>query len=1127
VDLEDVVQDVLMKVWQHFDSFKGETTAELFAWIHTLARHAIFDSFHKRDVANSDALISYRIMQALQTREASDTEQEMMREEAPRLRLAAQRLSERQSAVVEMRMKGLSLAEVAERLGMTTRDVQRTFAGAIRRLRNIMDELAHDRARPPSSESAGPPSPLVSEQTSSSPLFGTSVEQQVEESVRRLYDRLGLISTDPSSPCKINWREFEQLLFGSGEVQRAQQKADPGQARTNVPSSGQSAQGEALVEERMQVHSGIGQGPAQQATDSPTLDYVPAGDEAPPNLPRRYEILKPPIGEPWPKKGAMGVVWRVRDLQFKRPLAVKVMKTGRADSRLVRLFLREARITAQLPHPSIVPVHAMGWLADGRPYYTMKLVQGKTLAEILQAERHVKPLRMELLQVFARVCEAVAFAHRKGVLHLDLKPSNVMVGAHREVQVMDWGLAMLLDESEDQLGIWEALALAYGKGVLHVDLKPSNVMVGGHRDVQVMDWGLAKLVEHRGDQRGAAGPWPYMSPEQANGRIEQLDRRSDVFGLGAMLCEILTRKPPYHGTTPDDVMRQAREADLAEAYAGLESCGADAELVTLARACLSAEPKDRPADASVVEKRLTDYLASVDERLRLAERDRVVAEARAMEAWRRMLWVAVSAGLFVVLVLAAAFFVWRDHEARQKHLADILDKALTGAMSGDLDAADQATAEAEHAGASAGQLRMLRGQIALHRGQSKEARQHLEEAVRLLPKNVAAWGMLAAAYAADGHWERYDKAIREMDRLTPSTPEDFLFKGYAKAYLEPVPGLQTIEQAFDRRPMMSIALLLRAEVRGMVAQDTDNLHEAEEAVQDAKYARQLLHDNPTALWVSLQAHLAKAGVHEHRKESEQRRTELELAGKYADALKRFTALPEAVVYRWMYLREVGREEEVLDELRLASENTDHVYVTACCAQTLYRRGQPGDLEEALRVLEKRPDTYNDRLRPFVLAELDYHPEKHDWPARALEASKDFAKRTQDGLAVMNAQSLLCLLGNKPDAVKASKALLKQPERFYTLRREPIWRCLQYNAGVLTEDELVRQAGTSQWDQCLAHYYIAMTKLAEGDRKGAKEHFDKAFKTRAWGWGEYDLSWVFLSRLEKDTWPPWIPEARAK
>jgi tetratricopeptide (TPR) repeat protein len=529
----------------------------------------------------------------------------------------------------------------------------------------------------------------------------------------------------------------------------------------------------------------------------------------------------------------------------------------------------------------------------------------------------------------------------------------------------------------------------------------------------------------------------------------------------------------------------------------------------------------------VVEKRLTDYLASVEKRLYQAERDRAVAEARAKEARRRLLWVAASAGLFLVLVLVVAFFAWRDHIARETHLADIIDKALTAAMSGDLHAAELAVTDAERAGASPGQVHMLRGQIALHRGKSLEARQHLAEAVRLLPESVMAWGMLAAAYADDGHWERYDQAVRKMEQLTPSTQEDFLFKGYAEAYLEPERGLQTITLAIDRRPMMGISRLLRAEVRAMVAQDTDDLHEAEGAVQDANYAKELLQDNPTALWVSLEAHVAKAGVHEHLGDPKLRETELDLAGKDADALKGFTALPEAVVYRWTYFREVGKEEAALEELREASKNTEHMYVTSCCALALCRRGQRGDLKEALDVLERRRGSYTDRLLPFVLAEYDYR-DRPDWQARALKASEEFAGRTLDGAAVMDALSILRLLGKKEDAVKASEALLEQKDRFYTLRREPIVRCVQYNANKLTADKLLEAAGRSRWDQCLAHFNIAMTKLAEGDREGAQEHFDKAVKTRAWGWGEYDLSWVFRDRLANDpTWPPWVPQQQPK
>src|SRR5262249_34964697 len=148
--------------------------------------------------------------------------------------------------------------------------------------------------------------------------------------------------------------------------------------------------------------------------------------------------------------------------------------------------------TGQLAHPSTVPAHVMGELADGRPYYTMKLVEGQTLWEQLKARPDGAPTRNELLQVFARVCQALAFAHGKGVIHCDLNPHNVMVGKHGEVQVMDWGEAKVLTESDDRPG----------SGVT----------------------------------------WAYTSPEQANNRIGEMDRRTDVFGLGAILCEILTRK---------------------------------------------------------------------------------------------------------------------------------------------------------------------------------------------------------------------------------------------------------------------------------------------------------------------------------------------------------------------------------------------------------------------------------------------------------------------------------------------------------------------------------------------------------------------------------------------------------
>src|SRR5262249_50248288 len=249
-------------------------------------------------------------------------------------------------------------------------------------------------------------------------------------------------------------------------------------------------------------------------------------NEEPPDLPGSTPMVRIKIG-------GMGVVWRVRDPEFDRALAVKVIKWelmepddfGKQTG--VGRFLAEAQITAQLAHPFIVPVHARGWLHDGRPYFTMKLVEGDTLAALLGDRQDPGTRRMEFLQIFSQICQAVAFAHGRGVIHRDLKPSNVMVGAHGEVQVMDWGLAKSLTGPEAP-GV-EAAVTNDGPGEGGVDR------------------------EHHTKPGSALGPAPYTSPEQARGLVAAVDRRSDVFGLGAILCEILTGQAPYSGGSRDEI----------------------------------------------------------------------------------------------------------------------------------------------------------------------------------------------------------------------------------------------------------------------------------------------------------------------------------------------------------------------------------------------------------------------------------------------------------------------------------------------------------------------------------------------------------------------------------------------
>ncbi len=251
---------------------------------------------------------------------------------------------------------------------------------------------------------------------------------------------------------------------------------------------------------------------AQPTSDLPPPDTARAGAAAPllPAHPGRYELGEE-VG-----RGGMGAVLRARDPHLNRELAVKVLRGG-GEPESLRRFVEEAQVCSQLQHPGIVPVHDLGRLEDGRPFFAMKLVQGRTLAELLRKRAQPADDLPRFLDIFGQVCQAVGYAHSRGVIHRDLKPSNVMVGAFGEVQVMDWGLAKVLRPHERGAAAFSAV-----------------------RTVR-----SASGDESREGQ--AMGTPAYMAPEQARGEVDSLDERADVFGLGAILCEILTGRPPFAG----------------------------------------------------------------------------------------------------------------------------------------------------------------------------------------------------------------------------------------------------------------------------------------------------------------------------------------------------------------------------------------------------------------------------------------------------------------------------------------------------------------------------------------------------------------------------------------------------
>ncbi len=320
-------------------------------------------------------------------------------------------------------------------------------------------------------------------------------------------------------------------------------------------------------------------------------------------------------------RGGMGAVLRGRDVDLGRDLAVKVLLEKYANRPdVARRFIEEAQIGGQLQHPGVVPVYDIGRFGD-RPFFTMKLVKGQTLSALLAERTELSADRPRLLLIALQVAQALAYAHAKGVIHRDLKPANIMVGAFGEVQVMDWGLAKVLAEG----------GIADEEKASRAHQVPEDVtMIRTARST-----GSAGSFGTDTEAGSILGTPAYMPPEQASGDLANLDRRADVFGLGAILCEILTGKPPYLGRSGEEVRRKAANGDLADATARLDGCGADPELIALTKTCLVAEANDRPKDAQELADALAAYLNGVQERLQAAQRERAVAVAREAEQRKR------------------------------------------------------------------------------------------------------------------------------------------------------------------------------------------------------------------------------------------------------------------------------------------------------------------------------------------------------------------------------------------------------------------------------------------------------------------------------------------------------------
>jgi serine/threonine protein kinase/formylglycine-generating enzyme required for sulfatase activity len=311
-----------------------------------------------------------------------------------------------------------------------------------------------------------------------------------------------------------------------------------------------------------------------QATAVLRLDgeetWAPQPPVAMPSGPVAYEILRERA------RGSMGLIQEARDPVLQRRVALKLLDPIAAIPNAEARFFDEARITAQLQHPSVVAVHALGTDDRGRPFFSMQLVEGRTLRDILDGLARRVPEdvrrfgRKRLVQMVMQICNSLAYAHSRGVIHRDLKPENIMLGEFGEVFVMDWGLAK----------------------IVRTDVP--DPLVGGRPEGAVFQTRAGEIT----------GTPSYMAPEQALGLVDALGPRSDIFSVGAILYEIMALRPPFTGSDARDVLRQAQRAPIRPLGEVAPEADIPAALEGVVMTCLARDPSDRYADATTLRDEL-------------------------------------------------------------------------------------------------------------------------------------------------------------------------------------------------------------------------------------------------------------------------------------------------------------------------------------------------------------------------------------------------------------------------------------------------------------------------------------------------------------------------------------------
>ena len=851
-----------------------------------------------------------------------------------------------------------------------------------------------------------------------------------------------------------------------------------------------------------------------------------------------YEILRE-IG-----RGGMGIVYKARQKSLNRHVALKVLSTGLGlTTKAIMRFKREAEAAAKLHHSNIVPIYATG--DENRvPYYVMELIDGPSLDHVIRLMRDEKSpngscsnadssnAEISGTDVPAWVTETIQYHGNP-----QLSESSASKSAAPVYSSSSFGSGSSYFDTMARMiaGVADALAHAHDHGVIHRDMKPSNLLLAPDGRLSVNDFGLARMLEQPGMTISGEfmGSPMYMSPEQITAGRIPLDHRTDIYSLGATLYELLTLRPPFPGTQRDQVLSQIIHKEVVPPRKVTSRVPRDLETI-----CLKAMDKDPDRRYQSADQFATDLRRYVDRHAILARRIGLLEKS--IRYLKRNPFAGAFLGLLLASIIALSYLGWAAYDRQRiQQLKQIENEFLMAVLRADYDGAHELLREGEQIGADSSWIEFSQGHISLYQGEYESAKSSFDRVLAVNPNDISARSLRAVAHMWGGDEATYYEELSNIDSANADEFEEKLYLGYANCWGNSKESLRLLNQADRMKSNHLLLRVFRARSASLRAEELSDRTKAkpliDQALIDCKSTIGLLDDTPLVFAEYTMANLTAANIYKRlaAQASMDKQGFIDRVADFRDAaalmktqLERFPENPDAQ-YALVTLVGKTHDDRAILELSDNWDRQDVRVATYACqnlGMALFRIREYGRALHWLSLARGRA-AKNTRFLEFYVRYADTsRRESREDLLREAKSYVDGKLERNDGSFCGADAMLLMLLGdeNAMDyyAKDSLNRLIQGGHVFGPLQE---YFANGSDRSITTPEQLIRTCNASPspiTSLMHAHFGLGIEALASRHFEVAEIYFQRCLDG---DYFQYYVHWLSDAILaHREDWTKWVP-----